>query len=508
MKNKETKKENLHFPLKLVPVLYGLMFILVLFLLLFLSNNEYHLKRDFLISNIFVLIPFLICIFLFNKFHKDPDINANKFKKYIIIISSITLILQIILLTHTFFYTDWDVKVIRGLVNKFVSEGRIKEDFYLSVYPNNILLTAILSFIKCIPFIGKYYMTTLIINALIVNISGILTACAIKNIKNNKIALLSYVVMIPLVLLSPWINIPYSDTFALPFAATIIYLYSKNSKNKKDCFLIGLFSILGYKIKPTIIILTISIIIVEFFSNSIKPYLKRKILNILLFICGTVAGFLFFNLSKLYLNFEPVSYAKPITFVHYLAMGQNDETLGAYSQKDVDDTIIYGEKNDIKKFKERIKNRTLKQTLSFYHKKTLLNFNDGSFCWGLDGTFFYKKVKSPNSFANFLREIYYSDGKHFKLFIQVMNYMWLIVLLLCPWMIRKKNNKSEIMIMLSIIGLVLFLTIFEPRTRYMYCFSSTFIISAILGLSNLNNYIETLKMKKGNQRLKEVNNEK
>ena len=43
--------------------------------------------------------------------------------------------------------------------------------------------------------------------------------------------------------------------------------------------------------------------------------------------------------------------------------------------------------------------------------------------------------------------------------------------------------------MLSIIGLVLFLTIFEPRTRYMYCYSEIYVIAAILGLYNLKELI-------------------
>ena len=90
-------------------------------------------------------------------------------------------------------------------------------------------------------------------------------------------------------------------------------------------------------------------------------------------------------------------------------MGQNDETLGAYSQQDKDDTIIYGKRNDLSKIKNRVLSRNFSQTVSFYSKKTLLNFNDGSFSWGLDGTpsFFYKKSKAPNNFAKILRQIYY-----------------------------------------------------------------------------------------------------
>ena len=109
--------------------------------------------------------------------------------------------------------------------------------------------------------------------------------------------------------------------------------------------------------------------------------------------------------------------------------------------------------------------------------------------FGLDGTFFYKKVKAPNSFAKFLRQIYYNDGKYFDTFIQIQNILWLIVLFFAPFIIKKKNTKQELVIMLSIIGLVLFLTIFEPRTRYMYCYSEIYVMAAMLGLYNIKEFI-------------------
>lgn len=501
---KETKKKfSFESLLKLIPILYGIMFLIVLVLLLFFSGIPYYLKRVYLISDIFVLIPFFIFVFLFCRFYKDKEINDHNFKKILLVLFLTIGVLQIILIVNTYFYTSWDVKVIRELVNTYVKTGTVKEDYYLSVYPNNILLTAILAFIRKLPFIGKYYITTLIINAFLVNISGVFAALTIKNLKNSKAAIIGYIIMLPLVLLSPWINIPYSDTFALPCVTLLMYLYSKDKK-LKDYVLIGFVSFVGYKIKPTVIILLIAIIIIEFISN-IKNINKQTIKKYLkiggVFIVGIVCGVLINKASAIYLRFKPVSYAKPFTFIHYLAMGQNDETLGAYSQQDKDDTIIYGKRNDLSKIKNRVLSRNFSQTVSFYSKKTLLNFNDGSFSWGLDGTpsFFYKKSKAPNNFAKFLRQIYYDDGKYYDLFLQVQNYIWLIVLLLCPFIIKKDNNKKEFVIMLSIFGLVLFLTLFEPRTRYMYCYSGIFIIAAVLGLFNLKNMIDSKLAKRKSQ---------
>lgn len=489
---KETKKKvSTESLLKLIPILYEIIFMIVLFLLLFCSGVSYHLKRNFIISNIFVLIPVIVIFIVFYKFYKDTEISQKKFKIILITLFIITAVLQIVLTYNIYFYTDWDVKVIREIVDYYINTGTTKGDFYLSIYPNNVLLTAILAFLKKIPFIGKNYLTTLIFNATLVNISGILAALAIKNLKGAKLALLSYIIMLPLILLSPWIVIPYTDTFALPCVTAIVYLYSKDKKYL-DYILIGLISYIGYKIKPTVIIVLIAIVIVEALSNikkvnknTIKDYGKK----IAVFLVGIVLGLSIVKMSKIYLKFEPMQNVSEITFIHYLAMGQNDETLGSYSQQDVDDTINFGKRYDLTKFKNRVLSRDLLSTIKFYSKKTILNFNDGSFSWGTDGVFFYEKTDVPNEFSKVLREFYYAKGKYYDVFIQIQNYLWLMVLIFCPFVVKKENNKKEFVIMLAIIGLVLFLTIFEPRTRYMYCYSEIYVIAAMLGICNLKDNI-------------------
>ena len=214
--NKE-KQQSTSKLLKCISILYGIIFVVVLFLLFFISGVDYHLKRRFILSNIISIIPIIGIFILFYKTIKKEDISDTKYKKILALISALIAIIQIILILNIYFYTDWDVKVVRGLVNKYLSTGNLKDEFYLSIYPNNILLVGILALIKKIPFIGNYYITTLIFNSQCVNIAGMLTSLTIKNMHSKKAGLLCYLVMAPLTLLSPWIVIPYTDTIALLF---------------------------------------------------------------------------------------------------------------------------------------------------------------------------------------------------------------------------------------------------------------------------------------------------
>ena len=66
-----------------------------------------------------------------------------------------------------------------------------------------------------------------------------------------------------------------------------------------------------------------------------------------------------------------------------------------------------------------------------------------------------------------------------------MQTIWLFVLILCLFAgITKDNNKYSIFY-LSLIGLIVFLTIFECRARYLYCYSPVFVTAAMIGLKNL-----------------------
>lgn len=491
---------------KTIPIIYGIMFTIILVLLFVFSGVDYHLKKSFIISNIMVLIFFIFPIFwiyyLYKK--KRKDISDKKYKIILICIASLVFIVQLILTKCIYFYTDWDVGVIRDIVDYYFVTGNINGNFYLSTYPNNLLLVMLIVIIKSVPIFGKHYMFLLGINCFFVNLAGIFTSLTIKNIINKRVALQSFIITIPFILLSPWIVIPYTDTFGILFPILVFYLYTKKERRIIDYYLIGLFTFIGYYIKPTVAIILMAIVIVEIISNGKQLIKKENIKNNLkvvgLAAFGIFSAVLVFKSSYYILNFEPAFDVKPTTFIHYLAMGQNEETLGAYSQQDINETGIYGAKADLKKFYKRLTGRTFGGQIEFFSKKTLLNFNDGSFSWASEGTFFYKINETKSSFAKLLRKIYYNNGKYNLYFLQFCQIIWLTVLFFCTFIIKKKNNKNELVIMLSIIGITMFLTIFEPRTRYLYCYSPIFVICALIGLSNLyeivNKKVKSFKKKK------------
>lgn len=453
-------------------------------IVVFFSNNKiyYSLRKPFLLNNIILILIMIIPLVFIIK--KQINISDEKYKKILIILSTITFILQIFIIYNTYFYTDWDVKTLRNIV----INNDVVKNYYLTKYPNNLLYVSILMFYKSIPLIGKHYFPLLIFNAFLVNISGIMASLTIKRFTNNFLSILGYFILLIITILSPWINIPYSDTFAVAIPISIIYFYTKENKNKIDYILIGFLSILGYYIKPTVLIVFIGIVIIYLLDLLKSKELKIKTVKYI--ALGIITAYLLCNISIKLTGFKPVETTKPFNMIHYLAMGQNNETYGLFNEKDVEDSNLYGNRKDINKIVNRIKMRKILGQFRFIEIKTLLNFNDGTFSWGGEGENFYKKVLAKkNKVSILLQDYFYKDYKYNYIFQLIVQAFWLLVLLLIPLAVYKEQKEKNTLLYLSIIGIILFLTLFECRARYLYCYSPVFITLAMIGLNNLKNKI-------------------
>lgn len=489
----------MNFLKKAISILFFIIMVYIIILLFGFDNLNYYGKQDHLLNNAWALIFIFVSFFIFYIFNKKKQIDNKKYWVFIIFISIGTFLIQYIIVKFGLFYSGWDARAIRDISENVYYNNLISNPTYLTMYPNNIFLTFILVLIKSIPFIGKKYLTTLAINALLVNVAGIFTSLTLKNItKNNFLAILVYLISIPLILLSPWILIPYSDTFAILFPICILFIYTKDHKKLYDYFMIGFLSIIGYFIKPTVIIVFIAIVIIEIITkistiniSNAKQYFK-PVVSLLI---GILIAYSMRYISIWYINFKPDKNVEEFNWTHFLAMGENEETNGIYSDDDVYHSMKYGMKDNIDIFIKRISTRSFTGQIEFFSKKTLINFNGPAFAWGIEGSFYYNVPPSVGKMNDVIRSVYYGDGKYYKYFMLLEQWIWLLVIFFCPFIIQE-NSKNKLVVMLSLVGIILFLTIFEPRTRYLYCFSPIFVVCSMIGMSSLKDKIKLLKNRK------------
>ena len=439
--------------------------------------------------------------------------------------------LNLLVIMPLYFETKWDLEHVIGTVRNFLETGvfdnheYIGNHPYFSIYPNNLFLTnafCLIGKMVMIFFEEKYvYGALVIIGTVLVDIAGILTVKTIGNFTDKKIfKIIGMLGFMTFIGVSPWILVPYSDTYSIMFPIAVLYNYTKKDKKLYDYLLIGIFSYIGYLIKPTAIIVLIAIVIIELFKllanittikeNRLKRA-KKVAKNIIFVFLGVVLVFLLeFGLSRL-TNYQAEKKYE-ISFYHYLMMGINEETTGAYNGDDVVNSISqnsYEERIAYNKqvFLERLKSMSAKDLAEFYTKKILVNYNDGTLAWGREGGFYDIVNNKDDRLANIMKNFYYNDGSLFYIFTNIMQFIWIFIIVftfICA--ILKKFDKNISVIFLSLIGLTLFVLLFEARARYLYLYSTFYIIIAVLGIEALiykKNKKEKMKEIEGPEKMKE-----
>ena len=467
---------------KIICIMFILFIILLLYVLLFRTNSNYILKREEVnINKILVIAIDLLFAFLFVKLINNNNVSNKKYYYVISVFQILLFIIQIIILFSIKFNTGWDVELVKNTVDTFIKNGSLMNNEYLSIYPNNILLVGILSLITKLPIIGKCYMTTLLFNTILVNLSILFISLSIKNYHSNKLGIIIYMFVIPLIAFNPWFIVPYSDVYALFFISIINYIYSRHNKNNRDIFLLVFLSIFGYFIKPTIILPLFCMIINEVI-NSQKIISSKNNKRCVSIVLGIIMALLIKNCFIQWLNFQSRKDIYPMTIFHYLAMGQNTSTAGFYNEIDETNSKNNGYKYDIDVFKDRFVSNIGRPHFNLIINKMVISFGDGSYLWGYYGNFFPKNILEKSNKYNLFQEIYYINGKYYNYYLNIINIIWYCLLLFLPFVLLNGINKNEQYLIMCILSMTIFLLVFEPNSRYIYSYSGIFISLSLMGL--------------------------
>lgn len=482
-------------------VLYIAMIISIVLICIALPDKTpYPHKNEYSISNIlsisvgiifFIGIYYIACLF-----------KEKKKDRIMIIISCIFTLVLFLLARNYSFKTDWDAG---GMLEnaQLISENKydLLENKYYSRYPNNILITKIFSIAYKIANFTKIsdgYNYILLLNCFIYSWTGFLLYKITNYLLNNdNIALMAWMIYVLLIGFSPWIIIPYSDSISLGIVSLEAFLFFnviKYKNEKRLIFIIALIflSIFGYYIKPqnTIIVIAMSIISILEILKKRKNY-NIKIKQICFYsIPIIITTILSLFIVKYIINTSGFKINKEMKYgiSHFLMMGWNEKSGGIWDGKDVAFSNSFNSceernKANIQAFKTRIKEMGFEGVINQMLKKTLINYNDGSFAYGREGKFFLEDYDTGHiQLRKILSDIYKNKGKYFWLFKQIMQILWITILFFSIFSFNK-SRKIQVL-QLSIIGITLFELIFEARARYLFAYAPIYIIIACVGLEN------------------------
>ena len=287
----------------------------------------------------------------------------------------------------------------------------------------------------------------------------------------------------------------YTDTFSMIIPLLILLAYIKVRKDgvkpKKriiNNLIIAFLIFMALKIKLTAAFIFIAIVMYEVVQKNTKKCIKQWIEIVLIVV---VMSWLFNVIFVIKIAPKGMREIYEIPKVHWIMMGMNgtgtfnaDEY--AYTMAPENKTIEDKKRADMEMIKERIVTRS-----SCEHFKNLTN--KLGYAWH-DGTYFVPVVLGVNPQSKkLLHEFILRDGKYtkyYKYIPQIMHFSMLIFIFIniCRNAKIKKLKSIDLILFLTILGIILFFLIWENRSRYIVNTIPILIIAQINGIEYVSKH--------------------
>ncbi len=507
-------------------IFMGCILFVIVSLLLTFGEQQYMCKQFFDYSNgVLLLIGGGCCGFAtFVLFRYKTTIwqrlkqIENKFSYVLIIYFFIIMYVSY----NVKFCPGWDAGVVLGTSKQILNDNLEPfNNYYYSIYPNNLLITCIYTLVfECNDMFGIFngeneIMALISVGCLLQTITAYLTFKILCDIMpSHYSAWIMWVVYLVFMGIS-WVLVPYTDAIGvvIPISIFTLYLEQKNKEKIVNCFFIGCLVFVGYHIKPQTIVIAIAIFIFEvtksFFRNKKENLLFIKKMCLCMVATGVCAS-LYGNIIIPSTGFE-LNEELELGMEHSFMMGLNLERSGVYAPDDIAFSESISTKKErkavnITEAKMRIKTMLENGTFSEHVvKKALVNFNDGSFAWGQEGKFIKQEYSNPNQLISpLLKKIIYPSGENRHYVYTLKQMMWIVILFSSIGIVlltRSDFSKKEeiVVICLAVMGIYLFVMLFESRARYLYTYLPFFVILAGIGFYKIQELVRKIHLLKKEQ---------
>ncbi|MGL5414910.1 MAG: ArnT family glycosyltransferase [Clostridium sp.] len=413
-----------------------------------------------------------------------------KYLKYISIFTlSIVAILTIVFGFGLITNPQWDFgTVYREAAHRALYGGKYLSPYFYKMYPNNIFITLILSWIYkffTLFNIHSFDKLSVGINIIFIMASVIATYFLIKDMYGSKIATASSFLFIFLTPIYAYAPIFYTDTFTLMYLPLIYLLYRKYIKSNSWIYLIlmGILGAIGVSIKNNIAIGIIALFI--FAILSLKNY-KKFFKFLILF--GISFGLVFTCINAVCQSNIPIPMKEagfPAT--NWLMMGLNSQSNGSWSTQDFEKTLSLVpnkqamETMNLKVIEERLDNLGPIGYIQFLNKKA-------GFVWQSGDLFAVNTINlgTKNTDTTLYKYVLGNKQGGFLLFSQVGFGVLIILVLLGNILSLKDNDLTFVLFNITIFGVFVFLLLWEAESRYILCILPVIIASSSSGLSKLS----------------------
>ena len=380
---------------------------------------------------------------------------------------------------------------------------------YFLQSPNNANISIAMSWLyKIVP----NWKGIILIGALLTNLSAVLAALSVKNITKNRYTSIVTLVLAEILMGMNWRSfLVYTDNYNMIFVALIFWAFTLEIRDGHKFFAVTFFSAIGTFIKPTALIGYLSILIFCFLNlisnEKTKILLKVKkglsMLVVMSVVFGTmIAGQ---NALRSYYGLD-LEGQYPKGWQYMLMVGQNDKYYGVTNSDDPqireeyiaqaqaqNEDVSYVNNKLLEEGLSRILNRGIWGNIKFYVGKLNVAYNDGYF----HNLQVYPPSASHELKQNLLYQLLWKDGGNlYRVSAGVFQTVWDMVLLslMAGIVVFRKRDFPKVL-ELCILGVTLYLMLFEGRSKYLYMFLPVYLMTAGASLQYFLDIINTPKIK-------------
>ncbi|MDM8275533.1 hypothetical protein QUW28_08535 [Enorma phocaeensis] len=426
-------------------------------------------------------------------------VQKAPFYPFLILGSGLLLVLQLHVVKGALFYTDWDASVLVAAA----VDGIGAHSDYFSQYPNQLFLLNVFRALARLFTDMSYervYLVLVVGGCACITVATACMAIIARRLAGGRCGAVAFLLAALLVGLSPWMLVPYSDSYGTLCPALALLVYVLATKRTSRMFGVALCSVIGYFIKPTSIFILVAALIAEIVC-ALEKSGRRD--NDVVCRAGQIAASLVAALAGTFLavavSFAAVSpfqarldQTKSLSLSHYLMIGANYESNGRWTEDDYAFSTSYedpGERSaaNIAKWKERISKLGPIGVARLFLRKTLNNYLDGTFWWEGEGLFYREVVGDNQALKDFFNVGYEKNwiagsSENQTPFFSIAQVVWFVTLLGCiGGIFRRRPTNAECVAYASIFALSMFLVVFECRARYLFLYAPYFTLLAALG---------------------------
>lgn len=420
------------------------------------------------------------------------------------------IVLQVALSFFAYFMTGWDVRTLLESAYALTGGEALVDHYYYSLYPNNAFLTLAFSgvmraFRWLSPGAGldRCAYVLIVLQCALNTLAGAMTQRTAQELTGSRrLSRLAAAVYVGFIGLSPWLMIPYSDSVALFFPIAMLYVYARRGERGAGAWLlIGLLTGVGYLIKPQAAIIAIALVLVEAMRAVSARRAGRFVLRAACVI-GVTALLVGPGFDALLARSGiEVREERTLGPLHFAMMGLSERTGGTYDAEDLVRSVSVEDpqaraamqREEIAARLDAMGPGGLARHLL---RKTRINFGDGMFAWGGEGNFFAEMIADKDGVISpFLKRALgcYGDSAAARALAGWFQAVWLALLALCVGMApayaaaRGDDRRRDLMLtlMLALLGLALFETLFEARARYLYAYAPLIVLAGVCGMRSI-----------------------